>query len=294
MQKRIAILGATSHIAKGLIPNFLQKMRSPLFLFARKPQDVISFLQLNGRELFPKILDFDKFGSNKYDIIINCVGLGTPNKVRSGNNEIFNLTEEFDNLVIEYLNKHRKTRYINLSSGAVYSVTCDDIKPEHYYGISKLYQEAKHRSLNRLHIVDIRIFSYFSRFIDLNSGFFLTEIIKCIKLKKILETSSFDFIRDYLSPHDFFNLICLIIEKKPCNFVVDAYSAAPVRKFKLLEFFATKYALKYKIKDNLKLDSPTGRKDIYFSRSRKALSLLGYKPENSSLETIAAEIAHIL
>ncbi|NLE90945.1 MAG: NAD(P)-dependent oxidoreductase [Elusimicrobia bacterium] len=293
MQRRIAILGATSHIAKGLILNFLQNTKNSLFLFARRPQDVISFLQVNGCELFPKIQDFAKFENNKYDIIINCVGLGTPNKVKMENNQIFNLTERFDNLVLEYLKKYRKACYINLSSGAVYSVACDDIRPEHYYGIAKLYQEARHRSLNKLHIVDIRIFSYFSRFIDLNSGFFLTDIIKCIKTGTILETNSSDFIRDYLSPQDFFNLICLIIGKRFSNFVVDAYSAAPIRKFELLGFLTKKYALKYKIRNNLKLDSPTGKKDTYFSRSRKALSLLGYKPKNSSLETIAAEIIHI-
>lgn len=294
MKKRIAILGATSHIAKGLILNFLQNKKNSLFLFARKPIDVRCFLKANGREVLPQISAFVEFNRNRYDIIINCVGLGTPDKVRRSNGEIFNLTERFDNLILTYLNKYPETCYINLSSGAVYSVACDDIRPEYYYGIAKLYQEAKHRSLSKLNIVDIRIFSYFSRFIDLNSGFFLTEVIKCIKTKTIFETDSSDFIRDYLSPHDFFNLVCLIIKKRPYNFGIDAYSAAPVSKFKLLEFLTKKYALKCKIKDSLKLDSPTGKKSAYFSRSRKAFTLLGYKPKDSSLKTITTEITHIL
>ena len=51
MKNRIAILGATSHIAKGLILNFIKSKENELFLFARIPKKVKKFLQENNLPL---------------------------------------------------------------------------------------------------------------------------------------------------------------------------------------------------------------------------------------------------
>lgn len=293
MKKKIAILGATSQIAKGLIFNFMQSKQNELFLFARIPGKVKEFLKKNNLPLDRHIYTFKHFQKEQYDVVINCVGLGTPVKVEKASGEVFKLTEEFDNLVLEYLSRYPKTLYINFSSGAVYNVSVIDVKPEHYYGIAKLHQEAKHRVLNNLNIVDIRVFSYFSRFIELDSGYFLTELIKSLKTKKTLVTNSCDFTRDFLAPGDLFNLICLIIKVKPFNGPVDAYSLAPISKFKLLDYFVKNYALKYTIKRGLKLVCPTGVKSRYCSSSKKAASI-GYEPRFSSLETVITESKYIL
>ena len=288
MGKKIAILGATSHIAKGLILNFTKNRKNKLFLFARVPNKVEGFLKENGLISNADIHEFGYFEREKYDVIINCVGLGTPAKVKKAGGEVFRLTEIFDNMILEYLQEYHAALYINFSSGAVYTISLNDVKPEHYYGIAKFYQETKHRALKKFNIVDIRVFSYFSRFIELNSGYFLTELLKSLKKKRNFVTDSCDFIRDFISPEDLFNLICLIIEAKPFNDVIDAYSSEPTSKFKLLDYFADNYSLKYVIKRNLKLDYPTGIKNEYYSRSRKAADL-GYKPGFSSIEAIEME-----
>ena len=158
MKKKIAILGATSHIAKGLMLNFIQNKEDKLFLFARLPRKVRNFLEAHSLGSHRHIYDFKHFRREKYDVIINCVGVGTPAKVKEASGEVFKLTEEFDNMILGYLRRYPDTLYINFSSGAVYSISVDDIKPEHYYGIAKLHQEAKHRALRKLNIVDIRVF----------------------------------------------------------------------------------------------------------------------------------------
>jgi len=307
MDKKIAILGATSQIAKGLICNFSKNKYQDVYLFARSKSRLGIFLkQINCAYAYPK-KDFIDLHKQRYDVIINCVGLGTPIEVKAAGGGIFKLTEEFDNLILEYLRQRPGTLYINFSSGAVYGnsfnrqvsdnselrLRVNDIKPENYYGLAKLYSEAKHRALGKLSIVDIRVFSYFSRFIDLNGGYFLTELLKSLKNKKTFVTNPYDFVRDFLSSDDLFKLICLIIKVKPFNGVIDVYSLAPVRKFDLLDYFVKNYALKYSIDHKLKLNCPTGTKSFYRSNSKKALKL-GYKPSFSSLKTVAIESEYIL
>ncbi|MFH1442342.1 MAG: NAD(P)-dependent oxidoreductase [Candidatus Omnitrophota bacterium] len=292
-KNKIAILGATSHIAKGLIYHFSREGYKNIYLFARSKNKLEAFLkQINCPYAYPK-KDFADLSKHGYDAIINCVGLGTPVKVKETDGNIFKLTEEFDNMVLEYLRRYPRAVYINFSSGAVYSISVNDMKPENYYGIAKLHQEAKHRALNKSSIIDIRLFSYFSRFIDLDSGYFLTELLKSLKNKNIFIAEPCDFTRDFISPRDLFNLICLIIKAKPFNSAIDAYSLAAVSKIKLLKYFAKTHGLKYTFKHNLNLICPTGVKSLYCPKSRKAAGL-GYKPNDSSIETVAMESKYIL
>jgi len=307
MKNRIAILGATGHIAKGLICNFIQSKGYKLFLFARSPQRVRDFLRDNALKRDISLAEFKGFPQEGYDIIINCIGIGTPHKLKDTAASIFSITEEYDTMVMDYLTKSTQSCYINLSSGAVYgssftdpvsdtsvySLRVNDITPEQYYGIAKINSEAKHRSRGDLNIVDVRIFSYFSRFIDLHAGYFLTDLINSIKEKRDFLTTPCDFIRDYLHPHDLFALIKLIMENRPSNGAFDAYSAEPVSKFTLLDYFAKTYALNYIIDDNLSLACPTGTKEVYCSQSKRAAKL-GYSPRFSSLETVMKESEFIL
>jgi len=300
--KKIAILGATSHIAKGLICNFIQEGKNKLFLFARTPKRAKDFIKSNRLKGDVNIFGFNDFAHKEYDFIINCVGMGTPNKVKDNQILVFNITEEYDNLILDYLSKFSQSSCINFSSGAVYGssfneavgdstvrkIKANNISREEYYGLAKMNSEAKHRAQNDLNIVDVRIFAYFSRFIDLDSGYILTQLIDSIKRKKEFVTNSCDFVRDYLNPIDLFKLVKLITNSKPMNAAIDAYSLAPVTKFEILKFFSKAYGLKYKIKDNIDFLCPTGKKSVYYSNSRKA-ARLGYKPQYSSIRTIEEE-----
>ncbi len=79
-KKSIAVLGATSHIAKGLIYNFNKKSQEyDLTLFARNIEKTEEFC--NKEKINPSnIKEFNSFDDGIYDVIINCVGEGKPKK----------------------------------------------------------------------------------------------------------------------------------------------------------------------------------------------------------------------
>jgi len=163
--------------------------------------------------------DFIKYS---YDGVINCVGAGILKKGQGKYSDWFMLTEEFDRLAIDYLCRKRpEALYVNFSSGAVYGrefaapvaknsinpIRVNRIKIEDYYGIVRLNSEAKHRAFSNLRIVDLRLFSYFSRFMDLNCGYFIAGLLSCIMNKKVFITDSTNIIRDYVHPDDLFSMI---------------------------------------------------------------------------------------
>lgn len=296
----IAILGATSQIAKGLIENF-SKLNYNLFLFARSTEKVLEFTELNQILGNLNIYNYDSFCNNFYDLIINCVGIADPKKQKEKPQEIFIVTESYDNLVLKYLLDNKKTIYINFSSGAVYGTSFSDpvkensksiievnsIQPTDYYRIAKINSEVKHRAYKENNIIDLRVFSYFSKYIDLNSGFLMTDIVNAIINKKTLLTSEVNIIRDYISPKDLFNLIKLIINN-PFNGVLDCYSAAPVSKFELLESMKNIFGLCYEINCDTNIIQSTGSKNIYCSINKNAGNI-GYIPNFTSLDVIINE-----
>lgn len=305
-KKKIAILGATSHIAKGLILNFCKNDRHKLYLFARSPQKVSKFLLSTNSNNGNFVSDLHEFGKEKYDAIINCVGIGDPVLLEGQGVSIFELTETYDNMILDYLRKNKSTVYINFSSGAVYGkeflvaanvnsvnhICVNKIDPTHYYSIAKLNSEAKHRSYRDLRIVDLRIFAYFSRFIDPKAKYLMTEMINAIKERKVFLTGKNDIIRDYIGSEDLFSLVCCCIKKKT-NMVYDVYSRKPVRKFEILESFKKRFGLDYKVLETVKPTSITGTKNIYCSKNKKAKKI-GYIPKYNSLELLIKETESLL
>jgi nucleoside-diphosphate-sugar epimerase len=304
-QKNVALFGSTGHIGKNLISFFLKDDSFKLFLFSR---DATKFKSLGI--LFPETVSFnqyDDFEKNEYDVIINCIGISNPNELIQNQLPLFDILEFYDNIILNYLKNHPTTFYINLSSGAVFgrdfpSPVDDDsvstfqinkIDKGEMYSLSKIYSESKHRCLPDFNIIDLRIFGFFSRFIDVNSGFFISELIKAIKNNSEFITDKEDVVRDYIDPSDFYELIKNCIHQKKINNVFDVYSKKPISKFEILEEFSNKFELKYHITKNFGLVSPTGLKKIYYSLSRKATKI-NYVPQFSSLETLLNESSFIL
>jgi len=302
---RVALLGATSHIAKGLIACWTPRKDRELLLYARSPERVREFLMQLGKsqaEVFP----IDAFGKEKYDVVVNCVGIGSPQKLKENLEDIFRITSCFDVLILDYLAGHPQTLYINMSSGAAYGAdfsqpvdeqsqaqfNVNNLKAEEFYGIAKLHAEARHRALPGLNIVDLRIFGYFSRYIDLDEKFLLSEIISCLKNKLTLVTTPVDIWRDYLHPHDLVSLIDACITDCPLNAAYDAYSSKEVSKFEILEFFAATFGLEYEIDKSYQSLAVTGQKSRYYSAGRKA-QRIGYVPAFTSIEGIKAETSAI-
>jgi len=306
MKPNIAILGANSHIARGLIFNFLKNNNCKLSLYSTSPEKAKKFIQaINGDCQIYK--GYSSFLKNKHDVLINCVGVGSAPKLKGNYFKYFTVTETYDNLVLEYLFNWSNSIYVSLSSGVVYgnlysspaeaeSVNCikvNKIRTDEYYSIARLNSETKHRSFKDYKIVDLRIFSYFSRYMDVDDQYFINELMDCLINKRTFFTNPDNIIRDYIHPDDLFCLIDKCIHVNRINAAYDAISAKPVDKMTILEYFSSRYGLKYEFIDELPHSSATGIKNIYCS-SHNAASSIGYFPQYTSLETIQMEARFLI
>ena len=309
--KAVCILGATSHISKGLICNFLCKGTSHLHLFTTSPTITSRFVQSICTDHKERCTIYDayhQFESELYDVVINCIGVGTQKRLCGDFTKFFTVGEKYDNMVIEYLqNRSPETLYICFSSGAVYgrsfaepvtecsenNIKVNHVTQEDYYSICKLNSEAKHRAFKHLRIVDLRLFSYFSRFIDTSEGYFITDVIDSIINSKELVTDSNNIVRDYVHPDDLFAIVMLCINAGNINDAFDVMSTMPVDKNEILKYFADNYGLKYSVAYSIFCCSSTGDKNIYTSKYNK-LAVLGYNPAFSSMDTILLESSHLL
>ena len=307
----LAILGATSHIAKGLIHRFLAHPQHHLHLFTRNRAQVEHFLDAIGHSGSPHCsiyCEYNRLASLSCEAIINCIGVETRNKQDCDFTRYFTVTEEFDNLVLSYLKTvNRNTLYLSFSSGAVYgkgfSDPADDfttnpirvnhVKPEDYYGLVRLNAEAKHRVHSDLRIIDLRVFSYFSRFINLKDGYFITDVLEAIKNDHVLVTDDTNIVRDYLHPDDLFRMISRCLHPRDQNAAFDVNSLQPVSKLELLDFFASTHRLRYEMRPTLLNSSATGAKKNYYS-TQDTSALIGYLPQFTSMDTIRQESTHLL
>ena len=301
---KIAILGATSQIAKDLILSFSKNKVYDFSLFVRKVKLLEEWINNENLNENYQVQEYSNFSNNqKYDVIINFVGVGDPEKSQEIGNNIFKITEQYDEMVLEYLKCNKETKYIFLSSGAVYggdykypvnkdalaTIDINNLAVTDWYAIAKLYAEAKHRSLPNLFIVDVRVFNYFSHTQSMNARFLITDIIHAIKNKEVFKTSSENIARDFITPPDFYNLIRTIIDFKPINIALDCYTKSPVLKFDLLSEFGSKFGLKYEVGKDIDIVNATGAKLNYYSVNKAAKSM-GYNPKNTSLEGIIQEV----
>lgn len=306
----IAMLGATSQIAKDLIYSLIATDRTKysLALFARSPEKIIHQLKSIGISDGYSVYHFNEFKKRQnFDLIINFVGVGNPAQAAAMGSSIFDITLEFDGLVLEYLYGHPDCRYIFLSSGAAYGVNFEkpvdeessaviplnNFQPQDWYSLAKLHAECRHRAHQNLPIVDIRIFNYFSHTQDMSSRFLITDIIRSIQSGDILRTSSENIVRDFLHPSDFFRLFEALISSPPTNLAVDSYTRAPIDKLSLLSEMQSNFGLKYEEQTSGVVLNATGAKPFYFSKSRVAKKF-GYEPIYTSLEGIIKEAEKIL
>lgn len=307
--KNIAILGGTSHVGKGLISRFLSDKNVFLNWFGRSEERMKNFL--NANNLSGNIMlreGYDDFPDGAYDVIINCVGAGTPDVLKENYSLWFTVLEQFDNLALDYLREvNDKALYVAFSSGALYgrnfqnvidentryTVNPNNIGVPDYYAIAKLYSEAKHRSLSRLNIVDLRIFAYFSRFADPDSGYLMTDVLQALLGNTPMNTRKNDLVRDYIAPDDLYRMILLCMNQDSINMALDAYSAAPVAKMEMLKTFSERFKLRVDFIDDITPVSLNATGCIYCSSCRFA-EKIGYRPEHTSLEGLTNELVHAL
>jgi nucleoside-diphosphate-sugar epimerase len=304
---RIAILGATSQIARDLIVSFSAEEGKHLHLFARRPTEVAKWLtsvDLAGR--YPTD-DFSKFGSQEFDAIINFVGSGNPAQTAAMGASILDVTLQYDEIALDYVKQHPACRYLFLSSGAAFGSSFDepanentkaviainDLKPQDWYGVAKLYAECRHRSLPHLPIVDIRVFNYFSRTLDISARFLITDILRAIRDKEVLKTSPDYIVRAFVTPSDFYKLVISLLAAPATNAAVDCYTLAPIDKQTLLAAMKEKFGLQYEISAATVAVNATGSKPHYYSLNKRAADF-GYIPTLTSLEGVLLEAKAIL
>jgi hypothetical protein len=104
---RLAILGATSQIAKDLTLSFAALTSHELVLYARRPEVTSSWLcnaNLAGRYT---VADIDAFNTNNhFDAILNFVGIGDPAQAIKIGASIFDITLKYDELALSYIKKY--------------------------------------------------------------------------------------------------------------------------------------------------------------------------------------------
>ncbi len=305
---QIAILGATSQIAKDLIVAFSKQDSHELILFARRPEAMLQWLASNGLSNKYRICDFAAFSTDEhFDAILNFVGVGNPVQTAAMGASIFDITLKYDQLALNYLENHPLCRYIFLSSGAAYGssfdapvdentkaiVAINHLQPQDWYAVAKLYAECRHRSLAHLPIIDIRVFNYFSHSQDMSARFLITDIVRAIRDKTLLKTSSDYIVRDFIHPSDFYKLVVALLASPASNAAVDCYSKAPIDKPALLAAMQDHFDLCYEVITTNASVNATGNKPHYYSLNTKAADF-GYQPNLTSLDGIKQEIQLLL
>ena len=300
---RIAILGATSHIAKDLVLAFSKQRVKTLVLYARRPTVVSKWLSDAGIAEQYEVAEFSAFTINMhFDAVFNFVGVGNPAELTAMGPAIFDITLQYDGLALNYVRHHPHCRYIFLSSGASYCSTFEtpanqetcavipinNFRLQDSYALAKLYAECRHRALKELPIIDIRVFNYFSHTQDLSARFLITDIVRAIRDKTVLQVSSSYMVRDYLHPIDFYRLISALLAAPPTNAVVDCFSKAPIDKPELLFAMASEFGLQFEFQESGGLDA-TGTKPHYYSLNHHAATF-GYRPTLTSLEGLLQEV----
>lgn len=305
---RIAILGGTSQIAKDLVLLLAARDQHDIALFARRPETVQLWLASVGLSARHTALQYAAFSAAEpFDAVMNFVGMGNPAGIAAMGASIFDVTEKFDSMALSYLRQRPQCRYLFLSSGAAYGssfekpVTEDtpatfainNLQPQDWYAAAKLSAELRHRSLPHLPIVDIRVFSYFSRTQDLAARFLITDILRAIRDGAVMQTAPDYVVRDFVHPTDFCNLVSALLSSPASNAVVDCYSRAPIDKPTLLNVMQQNFGLRYEIAKMTAHINLSSAKPYYYSLNKRAAAF-GYTPGLTSLDGVMREADVIL
>jgi len=298
-KQSIGIFGGTGHISQNLISYFYKNNYGKLILFSRNKSKLKNIFKKYNKNNFV-YETYSNFSKHNFDVIINCIGEANPASIYS--TKYFDDMNNYDNKIINYIKKFPETLYLNFSSGIVYgnnfttpandkrnvSLDLNKVHPDDFYAFSKIYLELKHRNYSDLKIIDLRIFSFFSRHINLKYKFLINELINSIKNNTVFHTDKNNNVRDYIHPFDLYSIVINCINNKDNNVAIDIKSKKPISKFELLEYLKKQYNLKFEIKNRRKLS--TDLKMNYFSKSKKQHKLLNFTPKFSSLDSFKDEI----
>lgn len=304
----IAILGATSQIARDYVVQAARAGTAPLALFARDPARIATWLEREGLAGRFAVDLLERFAEGDHTAVLNFIGVGDPARAVAMGAGIFDATRRWDDAVLGYLRRSPETRYVFLSSGAVYGDAFDApvdgdsaarfpinaLSTQHWYGLAKLAAEAAHRAEAGRTITDLRVFNYVSGTVDIEARFLITDCVRAIRDRRSFETTEQALTRDYMGPEDFYHLVAACLAAPAgTNAAADAHTRAPITKAALLDLLATEFGLNYCYVGTAAAVNATGVKPCYYSLDRTAAAW-GYSPRYDSADTLRTEIAALL
>jgi len=280
--KRVALIGANSQVSRSIIPNL--KKSFLLDIYSKKPYQ--------SKDKSFKKYKIQNFPINKNIVaVINAEGPGDP-KVHKNTKNIFKLFNNLDNKILKFISKNPKIKYINISSGIVLNVSkLSKNKNKYDYANTKFYLEKKHRGYKNLKIYDLRVFGFFSRFISPEAGYFLSEILKSLKEKSILNVDSYNNVNDFIGGYDLSNFIKILINGNFTNRYFNLLSKKRSKKFEILKFFKKYYGLKFTINKSLILNRKYKKIKLI---NKKFANSSTFKPKYSSMSLIKKEVKVLL
>ena len=306
----IAILGATSQIAKDLIRSLSSRSDLKLKLFARRTDAVASWLRQSNLEGRHQVGDYHQFADStiEFDAVINFVGSGNPARTASMGSSILAVSNQYDELALTYLLKQPACKYIHFSSGAVYGsgfhapatdttpaqFCVNSLQSSDWYGLAKFYAECKHRALDQFSIIDIRLFSYFSYSADISARFLITDMLRAVISNDVFRTSKTNIYRDVAGPEQIAALVGCILSAAHINAAIDCYTKRPIDKMSLIEAMHTELGMSYEFVEEQMGLNATGNKPHYYSTSTKANDLFGYEPADTSLNIVLQQAHNLL
>jgi len=304
----IAIVGASSQIAKDLIRSFAVVGRSALLLYVRNLDTTKAWVAEQNLEAVCTVHGYEAYGELSHDVVINFVGVGDPRRAAEMGASIFEITSSFDDMVLTDLARNPERRYLFISSGAAYgnafaepvtastqaSVAINNIQPQDYYATAKLHAEVRHRARSNLAIIDLRVFNMFSSTQTIESRFLITDIVRAIRDQRTLQTTAEYVVRDFMHPDDFHRFVECLLAAPPANCAVDCYSREPIDKPALLKAMAEHFGLCYEfVGDTSARVNVTGTMPHYYFLNRKAAEFV-YQTAWSSPDCILAATSAIL
>ena len=295
----IAVLGATGYVG-GSIGRLLADEGHAVVLFGRNLRKLSDQTWPPGVEL----RDLAAFSAADYSLVINAIGAGDPTLVRSMGADILDVTAFWDQRVLESMGP--QTRYVFLSSGAIYGTQFDQpvgadseiSLPVNFldrvppYTMAKLQAEMRHRLARSRAILDLRIFGYADPSIDLSGSFFLAELVRSIRDRKVFVTSTEDMVRDYAGARELRALIRDWERAGAPNCPLDLYTTSPASKHDLLKIFKARYGLQIDYAADTG-SNPTGAKRFYASTYR-AGAAFGFRPERDTVRVLTDTIDAIV
>ncbi|MCQ0987997.1 NAD-dependent epimerase/dehydratase family protein [Jiella marina] len=293
---RIAILGATGQIGRGLSRAYHDRAR--LTLFARRPDRAASLAEADG--IKAEALPFDRLADGEFDLIINAVGDGVPGRIRAAGADILDVTAHFDAFCLSYLERHPTCGYVFLSTGAIYGpdyagalrpeqAPQASLAPDNFYARAKLEAEDRHRRLSRHSIADVRLFGYVSPEIDLGSDFLVAQMLDALVERAVFVTQPADIVRDYVGLRDLVGLIDAWIGAGRRNGGYDLLSAAPTSKMRILDALKREFGLAWETEEPAEaIELAALPPRLSLDRSAEAL---GFRPQSTSLDNVLS-LAH--